>query len=70
MSQFCQIRVKGHLDNRWAAQFDGLTLTHDENGETVLSGHLADQTALHGVLARIRDLNITLISVQCGETKA
>ena len=70
MNQFYEIRVRGHLDNRWAALFDGLALAHHENGETVLSGYLADQAALYGVLARIRDLNIVLLSVQRMERKA
>jgi hypothetical protein len=57
------IRVKGHLDPRWAEWFDDLTLTHTEAGETVLAGPVADQAALHGLLVRIRDLNLMLVSV-------
>jgi len=57
------IRVRGHLDPRWAEWFEGLTLTHTEAGETVLAGPVADQATLHGLLVRIRDLNLTLISV-------
>ncbi len=57
------IRVKGHLDDRWSDWF-GLTVTNLDSGDAVLFGPVADQAALHGILARIRDLNITLISVQ------
>lgn len=57
------IRVKGHLDPRWSEWFEGLTVTHTESGETCLSGPVADQAALHGLLAKVRDLNLTLISV-------
>jgi len=56
-------RVKGHLAPRWAGWFDGLTITHTAGGETVLSGPIEDQAALHGVLAKIRDLNLILIAV-------
>ena len=55
------IRVSGHLDPHWAAVF-GLVLTHDPDGTTTLIGAVADQAALHGTLARIRDLGVTLIS--------
>jgi hypothetical protein len=57
-----EIRVAGHLSPNWAARFDGLSMLHDPNGETVLSGKL-DQAALHGVLVKIRDLGLNLISV-------
>ena len=58
-----EIRVKGHLDARWAAWFDGLTLTHGSDGTTIIHGPVADQAALHGVLQKIRDLGLPLISV-------
>jgi hypothetical protein len=58
------ICVEGHLSDRWSAWFEGLTIHNDPNGETTLSGLLSDQAALFGVLAKIRDLNLTLISVQ------
>ena len=58
-----QIVVKGHLDSEWSEWFDGLTITLGDNGETVLSGPLADQTALHGVLMKIRDLGLPLLSL-------
>jgi hypothetical protein len=61
------IRVKGHLDQRWADWFDGLTLTRESAGTTLLEGQLADQAALHGVLTKIRDLGLPIISVQSTE---
>ena len=57
------IRVAGHLDQRWVDWFDGLTLTHRGDGTTVLQGRVADQPALHGLLLKIRDLGIPLLSV-------
>ena len=58
------IRLAGYLDGRWAAWFDGLTVAHDGDGTTVISGPVADQAALHGVLARVRDLGLPLLSVK------
>ena len=58
-----EIRVVGHLSKNWAARFEGLSMRHEPKGETVLSGKL-DQAALHGVLIRIRDLGLNLISVK------
>jgi hypothetical protein len=58
-----QIRVKGHLDSRWSAWFDGLTVMAEENGETLLSGPIQDQAALFGLLAKVRDLGLPLVSV-------
>lgn len=58
-----EIRVKGHLDTRWAAWFDGLSLSQDIDGSTVLAGPVIDQAALHGLLQKLRDLGIPLISV-------
>ena len=60
-----EIRVKGHLDPCWGDWLAGLQMTHLDNGDTLLAGQLPDQTALHGVLERFRDLNIELISVIC-----
>jgi hypothetical protein len=57
------IRLKGHLASRWAEWFEGLTMTYTALGETILAGPIADQAALHGVLDRVRDLNVELISV-------
>ena len=59
-----QIRVQGSLSTRWADWFNGLDMTPLPNGETLLAGLVADQPALHGLLARIRDLNLELISVE------
>lgn len=63
MPDYYEIKIKGHLDPCWAEWFAGLTLTHLERNETLLSGPLPDQAALHGLLERVRDLNMTLISV-------
>lgn len=60
--QFYQIRLKGYLDSQWATWFDGLTITL-ENGDTLLSGPVADQAALHGLLKKVRDLGMPLVSV-------
>jgi hypothetical protein len=57
------IRVQGHLDARWAAWFGGFTLTHASDGTTVIHGHVLDQAALHGLLAKLRDIGIPLVSV-------
>ena len=58
-----QIRVKGHLGSQWEDWFGGLTVTLEDNGETLLTGPVADQAALHGLLRRVRDLGIPLVSV-------
>jgi hypothetical protein len=58
-----EIRIKGHLDDRWAAWFGGLTLTREDNGETLLTGPVVDQAALHGLLRKVRDVAMPLISV-------
>ena len=58
-----EIRLAGHLDAHWAAWFDGLAVTHEGDGTTVISGQIADQSALHGVLQRVRDLGLPLVSV-------
>ncbi|MBX3084671.1 MAG: hypothetical protein KF716_23755 [Anaerolineae bacterium] len=63
MTQAYVIRVKGHLDQSWADWFDGLTILHQDSGDSLLIGPLPDQGALHGVLNRLRDLSIPLISV-------
>jgi len=60
--QLYEIRVAGHLSANWAARFDGLSMRHEPEGETVLSGML-DQAALHGVFMKIRSLGLNLISV-------
>lgn len=61
--QFYEIRLKGHLDAQWMTWFDGLTITLEENGDTLLSGPVADQSALHGLLRKVRDLGMPLVSV-------
>lgn len=65
MPEYYEIKVKGHLEQRGSEGFAGLKLTHLESDETLLSGILPDQGALHGVLERIRNLNMALISVSC-----
>jgi hypothetical protein len=64
MSNYCEIVVKGHLDMDWSEWFEGLTITHNEKGETILSGPIRDQAALYGVLAKMRDMVLFLISVR------
>lgn len=63
MTQYYQIHVKGHLDKSWADWMDGLTIIHQASGDTLLVGSLPDQGALHGVLNRLRDLGVPLISM-------
>ena len=58
-----QIVIKGYLDDDWSEWFDGLTITRAKDGETVLTGLLADQSALHGVLIKIRDLGLSIVSL-------
>ncbi len=64
------IRVKGHLDDRWRAWFENLRLEQQPDGCTVLAGPIADQAALHGILARIRDLGLPLLSVSRVEPRS
>ncbi len=58
-----EIRLKGHLNNRWTGWFEGLTITLEENGDTLLTGSVIDQAALHGLLKKVRDLGMPLVSV-------
>ncbi len=58
-----EIRIKGHLDDRWADWFAGLTLRRVDNGDTLLAGPVIDQAALHAVLRKVRDLGLPLLSV-------
>jgi hypothetical protein len=67
--QRVEIRTKGHIDDHWADWFEGLTITHTEQGETVLSGLVVDQAALHGLLAKLRDLGLSIVSVNATETE-
>jgi hypothetical protein len=75
MTDTYQIRVRGHLSSRWAEWFDGLTIENQPNGEALIYGPVDDQAALHGLLVRVRDLNLPLVSVsrielgQIGEEK-
>ena len=62
-----EIRLKGHLDTRWAAWFDELTLSHDSDGTTIIHGLVADQAALYGLLQKTRDVGLPLVSVNCVE---
>jgi hypothetical protein len=62
-----EIRLEGRLDDRWAAWFEGLSLTRDADGTTVLRGPVADQAALHGLLQKVRDIGLPLVSVNCVE---
>lgn len=59
-----QFTVLGHLDSEWSEWFDGLTITQTDKGETILSGPVTDQTALHGVLIKIRDLGLPLLGLR------
>jgi hypothetical protein len=58
-----EIRLKGHLADRWTAWFDGMTLTRQTDGTTILDGPIADQSALHGLLRKVSDLGLPLVSV-------
>jgi hypothetical protein len=61
--QVYQIRIKGYLSQQWTDWFEGLTITPEENGDTLLTGVVVDQAALHGILKRVRDLGVPLLSV-------
>ena len=65
----CTIRVKGHLGTRWEPWFDDMTITPEPNGDTTLTGQLIDQAALHGLLRKVRDLGLPLVSVTCDDGK-
>lgn len=58
-----EIRIKGHLDARWLAWFDGLTLTRENDGTTLLQGYVVDQAALHGLLQKVRNVGLPLVSM-------
>lgn len=62
-----EIRVKGQIDEQWSEWFEGLSVAHTEDGETVLTGSVLDQAALHGLLAKLRDLGLSLLSVNSVE---
>lgn len=63
-----QIRVVGHLQTHWSSWFEGLAVSPAENGETLITGPVADQAVLHGLLRKVRDLGLPLLSVQCVES--
>jgi hypothetical protein len=65
-----EIRIRGRLDKDWVEWFDNMTLSHTSEGQTILTGPIPDQAALHGTLNRIRDLNLELISVTQAESAA
>jgi hypothetical protein len=64
----CEIRVKGHLSSQWSDWFDGLEIENRSDGHAVLSGYLPDQPALYGVLKRMSNLGLALVSLQCVES--
>ena len=68
-NKFYQIRVQGHLDAQWTVWFDDLVITNKPNGEAVLTGLVVDQSALHGILSKIRDLGLPLLAVTRMESK-
>ena len=61
---FYEIRIKGHIGDSWSSWFEGLTIRHEESGETVLTGPLVDEAALYGVLMKIRDLGLPLVELK------
>ena len=61
----CHIRIKGHLGQHWSDWFEGLTITLEDTGDTLLTGLVVDQAALHGLLRKVRDVGIPLLSVVC-----
>jgi hypothetical protein len=63
-----EIRLTGHLDAHWTAWFDGMTVNNENDGTTVISGQIVDQAALHGLLQRVRDLGLPLVSVRKVDT--
>ena len=70
MPEYYEIKIRGHLDQRWSEWFADLEIVHLPGDVTLLSGPLPDQAALHGLLERIRDLNLTLISLASGSPSA
>lgn len=64
MGDYCEIVVKGHLDSGWSGWFEGLTITQNDRCETLFSGRIRDQAAFYGLLAKVRDMGLALISVK------
>ena len=62
-----QIRIRGHLSDQWTGWFEGLTITLEEDGDTLLTGPVVDQPALFGLLKKVRDLGLPLVSINCAE---
>jgi hypothetical protein len=62
-----EIKIRGQIDEQWSDWFDDLTITHTDQNETVLAGPIVDQAALHGILAKIRDLGLPLLSINLTE---
>ncbi len=67
--QYIEIRLEGRLDQTWADWLDGFTLTYDQDCETILTGEIRDQAALYGLMAKLRDLGVNLISVRFGPSE-
>ena len=67
--QRVEIRVKGYIDEHWSGWFENLTITHTEQDQTILLGTVVDQAALYGLLFKLRDLGLSLVSVNCQEVK-
>jgi len=68
--EYYQLRVKGQLDPRWSEWFEGLTISHETDGSTLLAGPVMDQAALYGILLKLHDLNLPLLSVILVEIQA
>ena len=68
--QQVEIRVKGRIDERWSQWLDGLAISHTSQDETVLTGGVLDQSALYGLMTKLRDLGLSLLSVQCAGDKS
>jgi hypothetical protein len=65
-----QIRIKGHLGPQWTEWFEGMAVTREENGDTLLTGPVVDQAALHGLIKKVRDLGLPLLSVKRTDTSS
>jgi len=65
-----QIRIKGHLGPQWTEWFEGMAVTREENGDTLLTGPVVDQAALHGLIKKVRDLGLPLLSVKRADTSS
>ncbi len=67
--QRVEVRIKGQIDEHWSDWFEGLNIVHTDQGETILSGLVVDQAALHGLLAKLRDLGLSIVSVNALDTE-